>query len=41
LINTKTGLATWGEAQILLNGATMNRIDWNQNGSNDPTFTTR
>lgn len=40
-INTKTGLATWGEAQILLNGATMNRIDWNQNGSNDPTFTTR
>jgi hypothetical protein len=41
LTNTRANSATTGAGQIYLNGATGNRIDFNSNGSNGPTTTTR
>ena len=41
ITNTLTGTTTAGGAQIYLNGATLNRIDYNSNGVNPPAFTTR
>ena len=41
LVSTQTGNSTLGAAQIYLNGAGNNRIDWNSNGTGAPTFTTR
>lgn len=38
---TLTGTATTGGSQIYLNGATMNRVDFNTNGVAAPTYTTR
>jgi len=38
---TLTGTSTTGGAQIYLNGATQNRIDFNTNGVAAPTYTTR
>jgi hypothetical protein len=40
-VSTLTGNVGNGLAQIYLNGATLNRIDFNQNGTNPPAFTTR
>ena len=40
-VSTQTGATGNGAAQIYLNGATLNRIDYNQNGTGAPTFTTR
>jgi len=40
-VSTLTGNVGNGLAQIYLNGATLNRIDYNQNGTGAPTFTTR
>jgi len=39
--STYTGSATSGATQIYLNGATSNRIDFNQNGTAAPSVTTR
>ena len=39
--HTLTGTATTGGAQIYLNGATLNRIDFNTNGVAAPAYTTR
>ena len=39
--STLTGSATSGASQVYLNGATSNRIDFNQNGVAAPTVTTR
>lgn len=41
IISTKANSTTTGGGQIYLNGATGNRIDFNQNGVAAPTFTTR
>ena len=41
IISTLTGSTTTGGGQLYLNGATSNRIDFNQNGIGAPTFTTR
>jgi filamentous hemagglutinin len=41
LISTQTGSATTGAGQLYLNGATLNRIDYNTNGVAAPAFTTR
>ena len=40
-ISTGTGSSTTGSAQLYLNGAGNNRIDWNTNGTGAPAFTTR
>ena len=40
-VSTRANNATTGAGQIYLNGATGNRIDWNQNGVAAPAFTTR
>jgi len=39
--STQANSTTTGGGQIYLNGATGNRIDFNQNGSASPSFTTR
>jgi hypothetical protein len=39
--STLTGTTGLGGAQVYLNGATLNRIDFNQNGVAAPAFTTR
>lgn len=41
LVSTKTGDTADGNAQIYLNGATLNRIDFNTSGTAAPAFTTR
>ena len=41
LISTRANSTTTGTGQIYLNGATGNRIDFNQNGVAAPAFTTR
>jgi hypothetical protein len=41
ITNTLTGTTTDGGAQIYLNGATLNRIDYNTAGVAAPAFTTR
>ena len=38
---TSTGTSTTGGAQIYLNGGTLNRVDFNTNGTAAPAFTTR
>ena len=41
IISTRANDVTTGAAQIYLNGASGNRIDFNANGTSAPTFTTR
>jgi hypothetical protein len=41
IISTNAGSATTGAGQLYLNGGTLNRIDWNTNGTGAPAFTTR
>jgi hypothetical protein len=41
IISTQTGNATTGAGQLYLNGSTLNRIDFNTNGTAAPAFTTR
>jgi hypothetical protein len=39
--STATGSATDGAGQVYLNGATSNRVEWNDQGTGAPAFTTR
>jgi hypothetical protein len=41
ITSTGAGNAATGSGQIFLNGATLNRIDYNTNGTGAPAFTTR